>query len=82
MIPLDFGLWLVLLQRATEVLPEWNVLFTKETILHYVGSLWDEDETHQAFRGLWDSGLFEELHFKRRDKALVVTYEEKPLGWT
>ena len=73
---------MVLLQPATEVLPEWNVLLTKKAILHYVGSPWDEDETHKDFRRLLDSGLFEELHFKRREKALVVIFENKLLGWT
>ncbi len=79
MIPLAFGLWLVLLQPATEVLVEGNLSVAKETILHYVGSPSNEDEIQESFRKLWDSGLFEDVRFERRDTALVVIVDEKPL---
>ena len=79
MTPLAFGLWLVLLQPATEVLVEGNVSVAEETILHYVGSPSNEDEIQESFQRLWDSGLFEDLRFERRGTALVVIVNEKPL---
>jgi len=58
-----------------------NVHVPTETILHYA-AVSSEDEIPEAFRRLWDTGLFEDVRFERDEGdegTIVIHVEEKPL---
>ena len=64
-----------------------NLHVPAETIIGYVDSLNgkapSEAEFREAFRGLWDTGFFEDVRFTTKDVSgglrLIVEVEEKPL---
>ncbi|MEE9262832.1 MAG: outer membrane protein assembly factor BamA [Vicinamibacteria bacterium] len=79
--------WGAIQQPVVSIEVKGNLRVPAETIMVYVGSLRGKasspEEFRDAFRRLWDTGFFEDIHFITEDVPggvrLIVEVEEKPL---